>query len=256
MSATTRTVRALFSGCGRFCLGVALGAACLLAASPGRGQTVTPVPSSALSVESWMTAGSLAVQSPTSALVGQSSSGFRWDVSYFVNSGTEPSVYNAIKDAAANGGSLNYRIRFDPSLITATTQPTFIGVNSFYQTGDVANNFIQNYNTPVLGSDAFPLTGERLFDISLPIQPWTTPTVPGNGTGNAWFEPSGGWFKVGFGLNFDNATSVGFYLDNMSITAVPEPSSLAGVGLMATAAATAALRRRRKFSPAVADLQA
>jgi len=226
---------------------LALAVAVVVASSGiGFAQTVTPIPSSSLAVESWMTAGSLAVQSSTSALVGQSTSGFQWDVCFFVNSTPEPSVYYAIKNAAINGGTLNYSIRFDPSLIVATTQPTFIGVNSFYQTGDVADNFVQNYNTPILGSDAFPLTSPRLFDISLPIESWTTPTVPGNGTGKAWFEPSGGWFKVGFGLNFNNATSVGFYLDNMSVTAVPEPSSMSFLGLAATAVGAAAIRRWKR----------
>ena len=232
-----------------------LAAASLLAA-PASAQQVTPVPASALTVESWMTNGSVTVQSPTSALVGQAASGFHWDVSFFVNSSNNPDVYNAIKSAATNGGSLDYTIRFDPSLIVVPgAQPTFIGVNTFYQTGDVANNFIQNYNVPILGSADFPVTTEQTLPVSFPIGAWSDPTVPGNGTGTAWFNPDGGWFKVGFGLNFDNASSVGFYLDNVAVTAVPEPGSLgllaAGAGLVAAAG-----RRRQAGSRLSVKLEA
>ena len=235
----------------------ALLAAASLLAAPASAQQVTPVPASALTVESWMNNGSVTVQSPTSALVVQAASGFKWDVSFFVNSTNNPDVYNAIKSAATNGGSLDYTIRFDPSLIVVPgPQPTFIGVNTFYQTGDVASNFIQNYNVPILGSADFPVTTQQTLPVSLPIGAWSDPTVPGNGTGTAYFNPDGGWFKVGFGLNFDNASSVGFYLDNVAVTAVPEPGSLgllaAGAGLVAAAAG----RRRQAGSRLAVKLEA
>jgi len=209
-----------------------------------------PVPASAFTVENWMSAGSISVESPTSALVGQSTSGFQWDVSVFTDSGgNSPAVYNAIQDALANGGTLDYTIRFDPSLIvTPGAQPGFVGVNTFFQTGDVEGNFVQNYNIPILGSADFPLSGERTFDVSLPIEPWTGTAVPANGTGDAWFNPDGGWFKVGFGLNFDNASSVGFYLEDVSVNPVPEPSSLAAAGLTAAALGGLACRRFRRRS--------
>lgn len=219
--------------------------AVVLLTAPLSAQQVTPVPSSALAVESWMTNGSVTVQSPTSALVGQAASDFNWDVSFFVNSGNNPDVYNAIKAAANNGGSLDYKIRFDPNLIVVPgVQPTFIGVNTFYQTGDVASNFIQNYNLPILGSADFPVTTQQTLPMSIPIGAWSDPTVPGNGTGTAWFNPDGGWFKVGFGLNFNNASSVGFYLEDVAVTAVPEPGSLS---LMAAGAGLAAVARRRRL---------
>lgn len=218
-----------------------------LAADLAQAQQATPVPASAFAVEGWMTAGSISVQSPTSALVGQSTSGFQWDVSTFTNSGNSPTVFNAIKDALANGGSLDYTIRFDPSLIVVPgLQPTFLGVNTFFQTGDVASNFIQNYNIPILGAADFPLTTERTFNVSMPIEPWTGATVPGNGTGDAWFNPDGGWFKIGFGLNFNNASSAGFYLENVTVNAVPEPSSLGATGLGMAALGGLAFRRLRK----------
>ncbi len=210
-------------------------------------QVSTPVPASALTVESWMTQGSVSVQSPTSALVGQASNGYRWDVSFFVDANNNPDVYNAIKSATTNGGSLDYTIRFDPSLIVVpAAQPTFMGVNTFYQSGVATNNFIQNYNTPVLGSSDFPLTAPQSFNVSIPIAAWTEPTVPASGTGTAYFEPAGNWYKVGFGLNFDNATSSGFYLDNVGVTAVPEPASLSLLG-GAVALATVAGRRLRRL---------
>jgi len=214
-----------------------------------RAQSV-PVPSSAFSVESWMSAGSLSVESPTSALVGQSTSGFNWDVSVFADSGgSSPAVYNAIQDALANGGTLDYTIRFDPSLIvTPGAQPGFIGVNTFFQSDSPESNFIQNYNIPILGSADFPLSGERTFNVSLPIESWTGASVPANNTGDAWFNPDGNWFKVGFGLNFDNASSVGFYLEDVSVNAVPEPSSLGAAGLAAAALGGLACRRLRRRS--------
>jgi hypothetical protein len=232
-------------GLRRFAQAALLGAVALLAA-PALAQQVTPVPSSALTVENWMSSGSVTVQSPTSALVGQSTAGFRWDVSFFVDSSNNPDVYNAIKAAANNGGSLDYTIRFDPSLIVVPgAQPTFIGVNTFYQTDDAVSNFIQNYNIPILGSADFPVTTEQSLPVSIPIGAWTTPTVPANGTGTAWFEPNGGWYKVGFGLNFDNASSVGFYLDSIQVTAVPEPGSFALIAAGAGLMAGVANRRRR-----------
>ena len=57
-------------GLRRFAQAALLGAVALLAA-PALAQQVTPVPSSALTVENWMSSGSVTVQSPTSALVGQ-----------------------------------------------------------------------------------------------------------------------------------------------------------------------------------------
>ncbi len=228
-----------------------LAVAAVMTAS-AQAQVSTSVPASALTVESWMTQGSVAVQSPTSALVGQASNGYHWDVSVFVDANNNPDVYNAIKSAATSGGRLNYTIRFDPSLIVVpAAQPTFIGVNSFYQSGVATNNFIQNYNTPVLGSSDFPLTAPRSFDVSMPIAAWTEPTVPASGSGTAYFEPAGNWYKVGFGLNFDNATSAGFYLDNLSVNAVPEPSSLALFGgAMMLMAGTAWPRRRQRTGSA------
>lgn len=219
--------------------------ACVVTSS-ALAQVSTPVPASALTVESWMPQGSVAVQSPTSALVGQASNGYHWDVSFFVDANNNPAVYNAIKSAATNGGSLDYTVRFDPSLIVApTTQPTFMGVNSFYQSGVATNNFIQNYNTPILGSSDFPLTAPQTFNVSIPIAAWTEPTVPASGTGTAYFEPAGTWYKVGFGMNFNNATSSGFYLDNVAVTAVPEPASLSLVGSAVVLAAAAGRRPKR-----------
>ncbi len=222
-----------------------------LTAGLARAQSV-PVPSSAFSVESWMDAGSLTVQTPTSALVGQSTSGYKWDVSVFTDSGgNSPAVYNAIQDALANGGTFDYTIRFDPSLIVVPgAQPTFIGVNTFFQSDSPESNFIQNYNIPILGSADFPLSGEQTFNVSLPIESWTGASVPASGTGDAWFNPDGNWFKVGFGLNFDNASSVGFYLEDVSVNPVPEPSSLATAGLAAAAIGGLACRRlRRRLCP-------
>lgn len=225
------------------------------ATSSALAQVSTPVPASALTVESWMPQGSVSVQSPTSALVGQASNGYHWDVSFFVDANNNPTVYNAIKSATTSGGSLDYTVRFDPSLIVApTTQPTFMGVNSFYQSGVATNNFIQNYNTPILGSSDFPLTAPRTFNVSIPIAAWTEPTVPASGTGTAYFEPAGTWYKVGFGLNFNNATSSGFYLDNVAVTAVPEPASLSLLG-GAVMLAAAAGRRLVRLRPH-ADLEA
>lgn len=248
-------LRRLLSGRRRFSPHVvaALAAACILASSAS-AQTSTPVPASALTVESWMPNGSVSVQSPTSALVGQASNGYHWDVSFFVDANNNPAVYNAIKSAATSGGSLDYTVRFDPSLIVVPgAQPTFMGVNSFYQSGVATNNFIQNYNLPILGSSDFPLTAPQSINVSIPIQAWTEPTVPANGTGTAFFEPAGSWYKVGFGMNFDNASSSGFYLDNLAVTAVPEPATLS-VGVGAGLAAWAAGRRRRRRSGTEANL--
>jgi hypothetical protein len=252
--------RNLSSSCGRSAcqpratsLGTTIAALALstvVAVSSTMAQTTTPVPASALAVESWMPQGSVSVQSPTSALVGQASNGYHWDVSFFVDANNNPDVYNAIKTAATNGGSLDYTVRFDPSLIVVPgSQPTFIGVNSFYQSGVATNNFIQNYNLPILGSADFPLTSAQTFNMSLPIAAWTDPTVPGNGSGSAYFEPAGTWYKVGFGLNFDNASSAGFYLENMGVTAVPEPASLALSAAALAALAGLRLRRHSRSRP-------
>lgn len=248
-SSWVRSCRSLHAtGLGRVAGALAL--AGLVAFSSALAQTTTPVPASALTVESWMPQGSVSVQSPTSALVGQASNGYHWDVSFFVDANNNPDVYNAIKTAATNGGSLDYTVRFDPSLIVVPgTQPTFLGVNSFYQSGVATNNFIQNYNLPILGSADFPLTSEKTFNMSLPIAAWTEPTVPGNGTGSAYFEPAGTWYKVGFGLNFDNASSAGFYLENMGVTAVPEPASLSLSAAALAALAGLRLRRHSRSRP-------
>jgi len=239
-------------GLGRLAI-VAAAMACSAGGSAS-AQTVTNVPLNGFVAESWMRAtASYGAGPPAVLTVSQTSSGYRWNVGFYTDGGSNPEVFNALVAGANNPGSfIRFEGRFSQSLMQGPN-PTFLGINTFCQTFSPSwggDNFPQNFNMAILGSDQFPIGGGLVdvpFSFDLPIEAFTsTTTKPASGTGKYFINPASTGAKFGLGTNSDNGALPGFYLDSVSISVVPEPSTwLMAVGGLGCAAWGACRLRKR-----------
>lgn len=144
---------------------------------------------------------------------------------YFTNSsqsGLKLLAYNELVAAISNGGSISYDVILTSGSVTGTT-PTFAQANYF---SDNQNGAFDRENVKP-GFTPAQLVASTTR-ITTPIQ--TTGAQVSNDN-LAYFLNSTGALQLGFGSNFDNATNFTYYIDNLTIAAVPEPSSMALLGL-------------------------
>ncbi len=158
---------------------------------------------------------------------------FAWITKYFTNSGqsgAQLAIYNELTSAIANGGTISYDVIVETPHFTGTA-PGFFQVNLFAD--NQVGGFDQEYDVP--GTVTVP----SVTNYSIQIQ---TAGARVNNDDLASFLGSTGNLQFGFGSNYSNSDSLTYYVDNFTVTAVPEPSSLlAACGLFGVAL----LRRRR-----------
>lgn len=144
--------------------------------------------------------------------------------------------------ALIHGGTLTYTIYVEQSGIQGGANPDWF---ESIQVGNSPAGWDQSFGSArgLLGLNgaAFPLVGTTSLDVSYPI-------VPGVATDDslAQFDSSGGWYQLNLGMNSGVNVANGYagatyYIDNLTINAVPEPSALllGGLSLLGL------LRRRR-----------
>lgn len=128
-------------------------------------------------------------------------------------------VYSELLSAATNGGTISYDVIFTSTSFTGTT-PGFAEVGLFSQGGGAFDRERVQYNSTQLGASNTRITVP--FSVALP---------QANNDGAAFIGGNNNSFQLGFASNFNNATNFTYYIDNLTIAAVPEPTSIALLGL-------------------------
>lgn len=209
---------------------------------PSSAQTTTPIPLTALTAYSW--ASGTVQQNPAgypagSALIRSTASAWQWIAGVSVSPSSNPSVYNALRQAALNSGTLTINATFDPAAYTSTSLD-WLGLTTNQQCS--SSNWVQTN----VGYASTPVTTPQSVTFTMPILPTSASTTTANFSSppNFYVDPSLSQIDFGFGVNTNSATQGGLVITSMSVSAVPEPATwalLASLGLPAAAW----LRRRR-----------
>jgi hypothetical protein len=236
---------------GRRWWGAALlgGVVALAGAGDIAADTITQVPLGGFEAETWQPATlSLNAGPPPVLTVSQTTAGWGWNTSFYMDGNSNTAVLNALVAGANNPGSkLRVAGRFSQALLTSGTGTiTFLGLNVFNQ-GNLPGEFVQSYNLAFLGSTSFPIgAGEAdvPFTFEMPIVSYTGTANPAEGTGNFYVNPATNWMKFGIGSNSDGGGTVGYYLDEVTVSVVPEPGALALVSVGGAVVSLFCARRR------------
>ncbi|MFM8496851.1 MAG: PEP-CTERM sorting domain-containing protein [Planctomycetia bacterium] len=229
----------------------------MLHAAAAAAATITTVPLSGFYNESWQPATlSLNGGPPPVLTVSQTAAGWGWNTSYYIDTtSNNPAVLAALTDGAANPGStIRFSGRFSQSLLTPGAEAiTFLGLNIFNQgsLGSSGSEFVQSYNLAGLGSTSFPIgggTADVPFTFEMPIVAYTGTATPDNGTGNFYVNPVTTFMKFGIGTNSDGGGTVGYFVDEVSVSVVPEPGSLPLLAVGGAAICCMVRRRLRSMS--------
>jgi hypothetical protein len=206
------------------------------------GQTTTPIPLTALTAYSW--ASGTVQQDPAgypsgSALIRSTGSAWQWIAGVSVSPGSNPAVYNALRQAALNSGTLTINATFDPAAYTSTSLD-WLGLTTNQPCS--SSGWVQTN----VGYASTPITSPQSYTFTMPILPTSASTTTANFSNPPKFyvDPSLSEISFGFGVNTNSATQGGLVITSMSVSAVPEPATwalLAAAGLPAVAA----IRRRR-----------
>ena len=171
--------------------------------------------------------GSLAVTAPT---------GWQSPIAVFDLHWANPAVWAEFQLARQNGGTISY---------TMTIVPGEQGTLGWFEPIHIANSpsvWDQNFggSSPMLTQYGNP-SSVVSKDISFSIV--VSDGAPAN-DGVAQYATATDWQEVMLGLNSGDTDGGGgtFYIDNFTVTAVPEPSALL---LLCPLVAASALRRRR-----------
>jgi hypothetical protein len=215
---------------------LALATAVAVASSmTGFAQTVTPIPLSALTAYSWSS--STVTQDPAgyptgSALVQSTAGGWQWAGGMEFNSGSNPTVYNALKQAALTSGSLTVRATFSNAFLSGSPVQ-YLGITTNQNTG--TSGWVQTN----VGYASTPITDPQTLEFTMPIVASSSLVQPGDFSSNFYVDPTASTISFGFGVNTNNSTVGGYVFESMSVTAVPEPgtyallagSAIAGLGI-------------------------
>lgn len=146
-------------------------------------------------------------------------------------------VWDELVSAAANGGSISYDVIIQDGDQTYTMNPTWFETVAIMNS---AGGWDQDVIAHGLADTDWPLTSTFTTTATLPIDA----AAGAADDGNKFYDLSGNWGQLTLGLNNDGAAvqSATVYIDNVTITAVPEPALNASIllGLVALA------RRRRR----------
>ena len=205
---------------GRWSRLVALTAACVMAAAGGssQAQTTTAVPMSALTT-SWQP-GSV-TQNPSgypagSALLQANGTGWSWIAGMSFSDSSNQAVYQALRDAALNSGTLTINAAFDTSAYSSSNLE-YLGISTYQQVG--ASNWVQTN----VGYASTPITTSQPQTFTLAIQPasstsslsdWSNPPI-------LYVDPTKSTIDFGFGVNTNGETRGGYVITSMSVTAAP-----------------------------------
>ena len=162
-----------------------------------------------------------------------------------LNLRSNPALWSEVKLAAANGGTLN----FDITVVGSEQSLIGDGAPNWFQVVVIGNSTnagaggTGGWDQEVVGfglnGTDWPITPDaRTFNVSVEIFS-SGPVANGNGGIFLDTNEPGGWSEVVLGLNNDSSAIDGatVYFDNISVNAVPEPSSalllaLAPLGLI------------------------
>lgn len=156
---------------------------------------------------------------------------------FSVNS--NPAMWAELQLAVIHGGTISY----DFTVINA--DQTYSSPPNWFETVIVGNSGATpgwDQNTMKSGIDAASWPVDDTFSVSLPIQPTAGGSV-GN-DGEFFVDLAGGWANIHMGMNSGEGADITqsvVYFDNITISAVPEPSTL----LLGALSLAALLRRRR-----------
>ena len=148
--------------------------------------------------------------------------------------------YNELVLAVANGGTISYDVIITPESITVGggSQPSYANVN-FFCDNQKSGGFDQEGGAASYGSATFPIATTSTQHVVIDVQT-SGPKVADDGL--AHFLGFTDSMQVGLGSSFNNADGFKYYIDNFSVTAIPEPTSVMLAGL---ASLTILVRRRR-----------
>jgi hypothetical protein len=217
-------------------------ALCAMVAHSASAQTTTPVPLTALTAYSWSSG--IVQQNPGgypagSALLRSTGSAWQWIGGMSFSSSSNPEVYEALRQAALNSGTLTIDATFDPAAFTSTDLQ-WLGITTNQQCG--AGNWVQTN----VGYASTPVTVPQPQTFTMQILPTSSSVTPPDFTNppKLYVDPSLATISFGFGVNTNSATQGGFVISSMSVTAVPEPGTWAMLAA-AGVAGIAGVRRRR-----------
>ncbi len=148
---------------------------------------------------------------------------------------TNDPLFKALAAAAANpaGYKLSYDWYIDTSL-SPGNYGTFLQVGSYLNTG--SGGYTQDFGTP----KEVELNGAQLAASAVYKG---TVSLAFNTFDPTQFKPNDTFYRLGFIVNGDG-TQAKVYFDNITVAPVPEPTSLALLGLGGCALAGVAIRRR------------
>ena len=194
-----------------------------LSANVVAAQSTTPIPLTALTAYSW--GSSTVTQNPSgypagSALVQSTGGGWQWAGGMAFTSSSNPTVYEALRQAALNSGTISLTATFSPAFLSGSPA-TYLGVTTNQQTGTA--NWVQTN----FGYASMPLSGNQTVTFNLPIVASSSSVQPGDFTSNFYIDPNAASIGFGFGVNTDGGAVGGFVIESMAVTAVPEPGTYA-----------------------------
>lgn len=217
--------------------------ALMASAQLAAAQTTTPIPLTALTAYSW--ASGTVQQDPAgypagSALIRSTGSAWQWIAGMSVSSSSNPSAYNALRQAALNSGTLTINVTFDPAAYTSTSLD-WLGLTTNQQCS--ASGWVQTN----VGYASTPITTPQSVTFTLPILPTSASTSTANFSDppNFYVDPSLSQIDFGFGVNTNASTQGGLVITSMSVSAVPEPATWALLASLGLPAAVWLRRRRR-----------
>ena len=155
-----------------------------------------------------------------SALVQSTGGGWQWAGGMAFNSGSNPDVYNALKLAALNSGSLTVRATFSTAFLSGSAAQ-YLGITTNQNTG--TSGWVQTN----VGYASTPITSPQTLEFTMPIVASSSLVQPGDFSSNFYVDPTASTISFGFGVNTNNSTVGGYVFESMAVTAVPEPGTYA-----------------------------
>lgn len=146
-------------------------------------------------------------------------------------------MWAELQSAVVNGGTLSFDIIVNEADVDYSSAPTWFETVSIFNSN---GGWDQEINAYGLGSGDWPLSGGQFTGTT------EIAILPGSATsdGNLQTDVTGFWTHLHLGLNNDGGAinEATVYLDNLRISAVPEPGSACILGVLVVGIA---LRRRR-----------